>query len=133
MTEQDRKTIEKAIELLESAQVSTALVWPRYDCTEALRKMLAEQPQQEPDKWVLREVMFDDDGIPMMHREPQQSVFTPKLTSPKCWCMDCDLKANGGLRSRMSLCPECGNKRCPRAEDHREDCRNIKQAHNITE
>ena len=40
MTEQDRKTIEKAIELLESAQVSTALVWPRYDCTEALRKKI---------------------------------------------------------------------------------------------
>ena len=133
MNEQDRMAIQKAIELLESAHVSTALVWPRYDCTEALRKMLAEQPQQEPDKWVLREVMFDEAGIPMMHREPQQSVFTPTLTSPKCWCMKCDLNANGGLRSRMSLCPECGDKRCPRAEDHREDCRNIKQAHNITE
>ena len=36
--------------------------------------------------------------------------------------MECDLKANGGLRSRMSLCPECGDKRCPRAEDHRAEC-----------
>jgi hypothetical protein len=23
---------------------------------------------------------------------------------------------------RMFLCPECGNKRCPRATDHREAC-----------
>lgn len=26
------------------------------------------------------------------------------------------------IRSRMSLCPECGDKRCPRAEDHRNEC-----------
>ena len=24
--------------------------------------------------------------------------------------------------SRMFLCPDCGNKRCPRATDHREVC-----------
>lgn len=26
--------------------------------------------------------------------------------------------------SRMILCPECGNKRCPRAIDHRLECTN---------
>jgi len=24
--------------------------------------------------------------------------------------------------SRMILCPDCGNKRCPKASDHRLDC-----------
>lgn len=26
--------------------------------------------------------------------------------------------------TKMILCPECGNKRCPRASDHRLDCTN---------
>lgn len=25
---------------------------------------------------------------------------------------------------RMILCPDCGNKRCPKATDHRNDCTN---------
>jgi hypothetical protein len=26
------------------------------------------------------------------------------------------------LRIRMILCPTCGNKRCPKANDHRNEC-----------
>lgn len=44
------------------------------------------------------------------------------LQSPTCWCENCDTAANGGLCSRMSLCPECGNKRCPRATHHDNAC-----------
>jgi predicted RNA-binding Zn-ribbon protein involved in translation (DUF1610 family) len=36
-----------------------------------------------------------------------------------CWCYECSKDI---LRSRMFLCPNCGNKRCPRATDHREAC-----------
>lgn len=53
-----------------------------------------------------------------------------------CWCYECrkdipvgplDQQRFGGIAitegmSRMFLCPECGNKRCPRASDHREPC-----------
>jgi hypothetical protein len=58
-----------------------------------------------------------------------------------CWCFECrrdipvaDMRASAntlpGLQrswftegnTRMFLCPECGNKRCPRATDHREPC-----------
>lgn len=44
------------------------------------------------------------------------------LRSPDCWCETCDLAANAGFRSRMSLCPTCGNKRCPRATYHDHAC-----------
>ena len=38
-----------------------------------------------------------------------------------CWCATCDRKANG-FPPRMSLCPKCGDKRCPRAEHHSKAC-----------
>lgn len=42
--------------------------------------------------------------------------------SPACWCSACDSAANGGMRSRMSVCPACGDKRCPRALHHEREC-----------
>lgn len=41
---------------------------------------------------------------------------------PGCWCEACDLAANGGLRTRMSLCPTCHDKRCARAKHHYAAC-----------
>lgn len=40
----------------------------------------------------------------------------------KCWCATCD-EAENLCRTRMSLCPNCGDKRCPRAEFHGNECR----------
>lgn len=52
--------------------------------------------------------------------------------SKTCWCIDCDriatMKAealgdrNAWLGQRMNLCPECGNKRCPRSSNHDNAC-----------
>ena len=36
---------------------------------------------------------------------------------PACWCLTCDPHT-----VRMALCPECGNKRCPKANNHRHAC-----------
>lgn len=47
---------------------------------------------------------------------------TQPLRSPECWCECCDTVANSGFRSRMSICPGCGDKRCPRAYHHNSDC-----------
>lgn len=50
-------------------------------------------------------------------------ILRPKrLVSPECWCEFCDMAANNGWRSRMSLCPECGDKRCARALTHDAPC-----------
>ncbi|TRM53256.1 hypothetical protein YH64_009145 [Achromobacter sp. LC458] len=37
-----------------------------------------------------------------------------------CWCATCRPVSFGDMR--MVLCPVCGNKRCPRAADHRYAC-----------
>ena len=39
-------------------------------------------------------------------------------------CRRCFEEAGGVMNVRMFLCPECGNKRCPKATDHRLDCTN---------
>lgn len=62
---------------------------------------------------------------PPPEREPLLPDFpVAKLNSPACWCETCDTTANSGLRSRMSLCPDCGNKRCPKATNHVNACTN---------
>lgn len=40
--------------------------------------------------------------------------------SDQCWCATCRPVSFGDMR--MVLCPECGNKRCPHATDHRYAC-----------
>lgn len=47
----------------------------------------------------------------------------PELPRPAlaCHCEACDIAANG-MRLRMSLCPQCGDKRCPRAAHHNNQC-----------
>lgn len=38
-----------------------------------------------------------------------------------CCCHRC-LKERGEMRAFMVLCPDCGNKRCPKASDHSLAC-----------
>lgn len=40
---------------------------------------------------------------------------------PSCWCARCDRESNT-FQTRMAICPLCGDKRCPRAKDHRNEC-----------
>ena len=50
----------------------------------------------------------------------------PMPESSAC-CHAC-FKASGAiLMTRMILCPTCGNKRCPRASDHRLECTDINE------
>ncbi len=39
----------------------------------------------------------------------------------RCGCWRC-LADRDERRTRMILCPTCGNKRCPKASDHRLTC-----------
>lgn len=43
------------------------------------------------------------------------------LLHPKCWCEACNINLNG-WRTRMSVCPDCGDKRCPKALHHDGHC-----------
>lgn len=38
----------------------------------------------------------------------------------ECWCHHC--WPEGRPLDRMILCPECGNKRCPKASHHENKC-----------
>ena len=41
----------------------------------------------------------------------------------ECWCETCDLSRGNPMgRTRMSVCPQCGDKRCPRAKHHDSAC-----------
>ena len=40
--------------------------------------------------------------------------------NPGCWCLTCRPVAINDMR--FVVCPDCGNKRCPRANDHRNAC-----------
>jgi hypothetical protein len=46
----------------------------------------------------------------------------------ECWCYKCnENKMVNGISfalTRMIVCSKCGNKRCPRATDHRYSCTN---------
>lgn len=47
-------------------------------------------------------------------------ALAPGKPMSACWCETC--RPVTMFDSRMVLCPTCGNKRCPRANDHRHDC-----------
>lgn len=64
---------------------------------------------------------LDPETLDRLCRDFRDEVFRKagKERPPAtCWCESCDIKANDGLRSRMSLCPKCGDKRCARAVHH---------------
>lgn len=48
-------------------------------------------------------------------------VETAGEQEAECGCWRC-LRDRGAQRRRMILCPTCGNKRCPKASDHRLAC-----------
>ncbi|MCO8088193.1 hypothetical protein [Acinetobacter indicus] len=50
-----------------------------------------------------------------------ESERRPFFTNTERDCHAC-YRENGEMPSRMVLCPKCGNKRCPKAQDHRYQC-----------
>lgn len=74
------------------------------DSQDAWRRLLAAAPQSPgsepatvPGKW-----------IPVSEQKPD------------CWCLTCRPVTLNDMR--FMVCPDCGNKRCPRANDHRNAC-----------
>jgi hypothetical protein len=47
------------------------------DSITAIKEALA-QPEQVTSGWSLRYVYFDENGIPLMHREPEERNFCPR-------------------------------------------------------
>ncbi len=53
---------------------------------------------------------------------PELVPAIPAQSGSTCWCATCRPITMADMR--MVLCPACGNKRCPRAADHRHACTN---------
>ncbi len=68
-------------------------VMPVYDSPQSP----GSEPATVPGKW-----------IPVSERMPD------------CWCLTCRPVTLNDMR--FVVCPDCGNKRCPRANDHRNAC-----------
>lgn len=51
-----------------------------------------------------------------------EKIFADRdaLNAPDCWCRTCRPVTISDMR--FVVCPECGNKRCPHANDHRNAC-----------
>ena len=50
------------------------------------------------------------------------SLYDPQ-NSVKCWCQTCCKNETGEYHLfRMVVCPDCGNKRCPKATNHMLEC-----------
>ncbi len=95
-------------------------------------------------KWLSAlEKSFPPDGskyeteLEMSHREAITSLrqTISDLEKAKCWCHSCnrDVLVNGipFSLSRMILCPDCGNKRCPKANNHTFACTNSNEPNQV--
>jgi hypothetical protein len=52
---------------------------------------------------------------------------TKPLSEDRCNCLTCQ-KDENRLFWGMTLCSKCGNKRCPHANDHRNECTNSNES-----
>ncbi|WP_436893993.1 hypothetical protein [Klebsiella pneumoniae] len=101
---------------------SESEVWEAYQkmsgCEQAAfrarlcwRAMLAAAPQEDVNALiplVSRNGQGGDRWIPVSEQKPD------------CWCRTCRPVDLNDMR--FVVCPDCGNKRCPRANDHRNAC-----------
>ena len=71
----------------------------------------------EQDRWLSRRVKELDFASTPQPTQAQAGAV------PQCWCLTCHpMRLEDPYSIRMALCPTCGNKRCPKANDHRNEC-----------
>lgn len=59
-------------------------------------------------------------------RKEQERTFE-SLRAGKCGCLTC-IGERGELAAHMVVCPDCGNKRCPKANKHTNACTNSNES-----
>lgn len=72
---------------------------------------------------------FEEDGDHKLYTEQQVRALLAAAPKPparkplRCSCHTCwPITADDPASTFMRLCPACGNKRCPKANDHRHAC-----------
>lgn len=74
---------------------------------------------------VVAEVVADPHDTPALNSVQSVATVPGKWIpiseqKPDCWCLTCRPVTLNDMR--FVVCPDCGNKRCPRANDHRNAC-----------
>lgn len=82
-----------------------------------------EKPQSQPH--YLPERLDYDRALHFLSTEPRKVTPETVISGnspaiPDCWCRTCRPVVLNDMR--FVVCPDCGNKRCPRANDHRNAC-----------
>ncbi|HFT3529511.1 TPA: hypothetical protein ACHV5P_000855 [Klebsiella variicola] len=76
-----------------------------------------DQRNAAADSWnAFRAAMLQ--AVPLTNEGDIQAGNSP--ANPDCWCRACRPVTLNDMR--FVVCPDCGNKRCPRANDHRNAC-----------
>lgn len=101
---------------------------------EDFKSLIAQQAPAVPDE---RDKTVDADDHPLLWSfnkgwnacraamlaaapQPQNAPQNIPEIIPDCWCRTCRPVVLNDMR--FVVCPDCGNKRCPRANDHRNAC-----------
>lgn len=84
------------------------------------------RPQAYIDGWnacradMLQDSNHTEQNLDMVDHSGDANEKVNSPAFPDCWCCTCrPVKMND---MRFVVCPECGNKRCPHANDHRNAC-----------
>lgn len=93
------------------------------DAATAIRACLSEFPESARD--IVEEcadIAENACRCAMLQAEPVTTAnkLGNSPVIPDCWCRTCRPVALND--TRFVVCPDCGNKRCPRANDHRNSC-----------
>ena len=104
--------------LLERALEKILTCWPKSDpLVNEIRAALAAQPA----KPLFAELIAQHEGLAEELAAMDGPAWHDAPNAPdRCWCQTC--RPITPTDYRMVLCPECGNKRCPKATDHRNAC-----------
>lgn len=95
------------------------LLWSFNEGWNACRAaMLEQQLVDRVDEKSLTSINPAPDLVSLQKKA--ESIIGNYPGIPDCWCRTCRPVVLNDMR--FVVCPDCGNKRCPRANDHRNAC-----------
>lgn len=97
---------------------------PDHDAVDLAREGMGLHSTGAPEYIVCAELVRIAESAQLVDRSPEMQRNpvdeSPNLQSQQCWCRTCLPETLSEVR--MILCPNCSNKRCPHANDHRNTC-----------
>lgn len=124
------RDLEELQERRQATMNSEPVAWRRF-----------QETPNDGGYWILYDYKPNCSGVEPLYRHAQQVPVAPVCTCPSgngslrwpcpvhpgnspanpgCWCRTCRPVVLNDMR--FVVCPDCGNKRCPRANDHRNAC-----------